>query len=123
MMRLTTFIALSVSALAQDGPSLRGTITDPSGAAIPGATIQIRGPRGERRTKSDGHGLYTLGALAAGTYQVRIVAKGFAASEKAGVLIDRPIDVSAQLSIQAERAVITVDDAARRVDADPASNG
>ena len=28
---------------------LRGTITDPSGALVPGALVQLRGPGGEQR--------------------------------------------------------------------------
>ena len=38
------------------GPALRGTITDPSGALVPGALVQLRGPGGEQRktTGDDG---------------------------------------------------------------------
>ena len=39
--------------LAQEAPSLRGTVTDPSGAAVPGAVVQVRGPGGEQRARTD----------------------------------------------------------------------
>ena len=31
------------------GPALRGTVTDPSGALVPGALVQLRGPAGDQR--------------------------------------------------------------------------
>ena len=36
--------------------SLRGTITDQSGALVPGAVVQLRGPGGEQRRTTDASG-------------------------------------------------------------------
>jgi hypothetical protein len=105
------------------GPSLRGTITDPSGAAVPGATVQIRGPRGERRAVTDGAGAYSFAALAPGKYQVRVVARGFSVTQRKDLRIDRAVVFDAQLAIQLETQVVNVDDELNRVSANPAANG
>ena len=43
--------------------SLRGTITDPSGAVVSGAAIQLRGPAREQRAKTDSAGQYSFPEL------------------------------------------------------------
>jgi hypothetical protein len=60
--------------------TINGTVTDSSGAVIPGATVKItqNGLNGAARTiKTDAHGGYTATNLAAGNYTVTITANGF----------------------------------------------
>jgi hypothetical protein len=60
--------------------TLTGTVTDPSGAVIPGATVTIQqnGVNGGARTvQTDAHGSYTATSLPAGTYTVTVTANGF----------------------------------------------
>jgi len=58
---------VAAGALAQDAPpTLRGTITDPSGALVPGAMVQVRGPGGDRRAAADSLGHYTIDSLRPG---------------------------------------------------------
>ena len=104
-------------------PSLNGMVTDPSGAAIPGATVQLQGSRSERRTKTDLAGRYSFPSLPTGKYQIRILAKGFSMVEKRGLLIDQPVIWNAQLTIQGEPQAITVQSDVGGVTTDPASNG
>ena len=56
--------------------SLRGTVTDPSGASVPGALVQLRGPGGERRATANTLGQYVFPSLEPGKYLVRFIAKG-----------------------------------------------
>src|SRR5690349_18345432 len=58
--------------------ALRGQVTDPSGAVVPGATVVLKSP-GARSvtTKSDGAGLYEIKGLLPGEYTVEVTAKGF----------------------------------------------
>lgn len=76
-------MAISVFAIGQavssNGGSIQGTITDPSGAVIPGATVIITNPdTGYTHTlKTDSAGLYNLGPLVPGTYVVSISAPNF----------------------------------------------
>ena len=69
-------------ALAQTvSGTLRGQVTDPSGAAIPRATVSAKPPSGEAITaQTNGEGAYELKGLAPGKYSVTAVAKGFTPS-------------------------------------------
>src|SRR5437588_43317 len=71
MTRLILFVALATPIAAQ--PSLRGTVTDPAGAVVPGAQVQLRGTR-DHRLKTGPDGQYAFPALPAGKYQVRFTA-------------------------------------------------
>ena len=110
---------------AQSAPaSLRGTITDPSGALIPAALVQLRGPGGEQRGNTDSSGQYSFPSLASGKYNVRVIAKGFTVGEKQSLEIRKPTVFDLQLTIEASSQVVNVDDEANRgaVSTDPASN-
>ena len=63
-----------------DGPSgISGTITDASGAAVPGASINLRQPASalSRDTQTDMAGQFRLTGLPAGRYELQISAPGF----------------------------------------------
>src|SRR5437868_15392347 len=109
-------------AQAGDTPSLRGVVTDPSGAAVPGAAVQVRGRGGEKRARTAGAGSYSFPSLAPGVYDIRVTAKGFSIAEKKAMRIDRPMVFDAQLAIQSEKQVVNVDDETAGVDTDAASN-
>ncbi|MGO9402745.1 MAG: carboxypeptidase regulatory-like domain-containing protein [Terriglobales bacterium] len=63
--------------------NINGTVTDPSGAAVPGAKVTITridtGVATDLITNSSG--FYNSGSITPGTYSVKVVAKGFEASE------------------------------------------
>src|SRR5207245_2184236 len=98
-------------------------VTDPSGAAVPGAAVQLRGPGGEKRAKTAGTGSYIFPSLAPGIYQVRVSAKGFSIAQRKDLRIDHPVVFDAQLTIQSEKQVVNVDDETAGVSTDAASNG
>jgi hypothetical protein len=74
---------------AVQGPSITGTVTDQTGALIPGASVTVIDTRtGERRdTATDTAGHYLLAGLAPGTYQVEVRAKGFSMWTDASVAV------------------------------------
>ncbi len=73
---------MAVALFAQAPASLRGTVTDPSGAGVPGASVTVTGPGGLVRVVQTGNdGAYTIGNLPPGTYTLRIAAKGFSLFE------------------------------------------
>jgi Carboxypeptidase regulatory-like domain/Putative zinc-finger len=59
--------------------TLSGTITDPSGAVVPGATVTATNSSGalEGSAITDGHGQYRMEALAPGSYRIVVQARGF----------------------------------------------
>jgi hypothetical protein len=104
-------------------PSLRGTVKDPSGAAVPGATVELSGSGREQRKSTDLNGQFSFPSLAPGQYQVRVTAKGFAAVERPDLEITQPTVFDAQLEIQAQEQQVTVaDETAGAVSVDPSSN-
>src|SRR5580698_4080635 len=64
-------------AWAQNVGTLRGTVTDPSAAVVPGAKVIATGNGVTRTATSDGQGRYTLPNLPPGKYNVRADANGF----------------------------------------------
>jgi hypothetical protein len=116
-------LAPAGTAQIANGPALRGTITDPSGALVPGALVQLRGPGGEQGKTTGGDGRYWFPLLKAGKYNVRVIAKGFSVSGRQDFEIDGPTVLDAQLTIQADTQVLNVEDEANSVTADPGSNG
>jgi len=105
--------------------SLRGQVTDPSGAAVPAATVSVAGPDGAAlQAQTNEEGRYSFPQLPPGTYLVRISAKGFADVEKADVVIapGQPQVVDAQLVVFLERQEVTVQDESTRVSISPTTS-
>ncbi|SEG17345.1 Carboxypeptidase regulatory-like domain-containing protein [Bryocella elongata] len=66
-------------AISSNGGSIQGTISDPTGAAIPNASIVITDPDTgyTHKLTTDSAGFYSLGPLNPGTYKVTIAAPSF----------------------------------------------
>jgi hypothetical protein len=77
---LTSFALLPAAAQSTVATgTIQGTVTDPNGAVVPGATVTITNVATGQVTKltSSSSGTYASGALIPGEYSVRIEAKGF----------------------------------------------
>ncbi len=106
-------------AFAQSTGTVRGTITDPSGAAIPNATITATATTtGIKRTAaSNESGIFVFPDLPIGAYSLKIEAKGFATQERPGLTLitGQTIDLPIQLSVGAQNTEITVTSAAQQI--------
>lgn len=111
-------------AFAQGTATLRGQVTDPSAAVIPGAVVQASGNGVSRSAKSDGQGRYTL-ALPSGKYAIRADAKGFVTFTQADVNVSggqvNPLDIALQIASQAQEVQVN-EQAAGQVNTDPSAN-
>ncbi len=67
--------------------TLTGTVGDASGAVVPGANVSLinEGSGDERKTVTNSDGYFTIAAVPAGTYTLRIEAPGFQKYESKGV--------------------------------------
>src|ERR1039458_3911799 len=97
------FVLISATGLFAQatGPTLKGQILDPSGAAIPDGTITATSDTGKVTvTQTDRSGNFQM-ILPTGTYTVRGMAKGFATFEKSGIKIEgaAPVTINARLPI------------------------
>lgn len=82
--------------------SITGTVTDPTGAVVPGATVVVTNTRtqAERTTTSAGDGTYLLTNLDAGPYEVRVSLSGFADVVQQAVLLARQtVRINGQLAL------------------------
>ena len=76
----TTFSLLPAGAQSTVATgSIQGTVTDPNGAVVPGATVTItnKGTGQVNKITTSGSGTYASGALIPGEYEIRVEAKGF----------------------------------------------
>ncbi len=108
-----------------DDVSLRGQVTDPSGAVVPAITVVLVGPDGvTKEVQTNEEGRYAFRSLPPGTYSVRISVKGFADIEKPGIVIarGRPQIVDAQLVVALEKQRVTVKGDAVEVSVNPTAN-
>ena len=90
---------------------LQGTVSDPSGSAIPGATVVLSNEaRLERTTTTDAQGGYRLLALPPGTYALTVTAKGFARYQQTDLqlLVNTPATTNVQLKVGAATEVVNV---------------
>lgn len=103
---------LSVYVFAQTGTSsLRGTVTDPKGAVIPGATVTISNPQtGYTRTvKSNSQGVYQFLEVPPATYRLTSDASGFATLTQANVILMVNTPAMLDLGMQVAGAATTVE--------------
>jgi hypothetical protein len=87
---LAVFLLLvPVSAHAQVSAMVNGTVDDPSGAVISGATVTITSisTREMRSTSTNGEGYFSFPALLTGSYDLKIEAKGFKTYLQTGIAL------------------------------------
>src|SRR5579872_7408882 len=90
LLRLALAVCLpAVCLLAQSNGSITGTVTDKSGAVIPGATVTVtNSSQGvSRTTATNNTGSYLVGGLPAGSYNVAVEARGFNRNVTSGVTL------------------------------------
>ena len=119
-MKLLLLIAMAAPLWAQS--SLHGAVTDPSGAAVPNAAVQLSGPGGDKRAKTATSGDYSFARLAPGKYALRVTVKGFAVAQS-GLTVDGATVFDVRLAIAAVPQTAAVDGQTGRVTAEPENNG
>ncbi|MCU1235508.1 MAG: Cna domain protein, partial [Candidatus Solibacter sp.] len=108
------FLALALfvtSAPAQPGTgTIRGTMTDDSGAIIPAANVTLTGAKGVAKTaQTQADGTYVFQGVAPGQYNVKVAFPGFAPVNKTvTVTPGGNVDVPIQMVVAAEKQEITV---------------
>lgn len=104
--------------------SIQGTISDPTGAVIPGAAITVSSKEAGASIslKSSGSGTYSSGALLPGEYAVRVESKGFkTALHTVNVQVGVTSPGNVTLELGQETTVITVEAAANVVNTEQAT--
>jgi hypothetical protein len=105
--------------------TLRGQVTDPSGAAVPQATVAMTPSTGETiTTKTTATGTYEIKGLAPGVYVFTVNASGFTVFENDSVEISagQIQKADAHLVLAAQQQKIDVSGQAVHVDVSPENN-
>ena len=113
---LIVILSAALVAAQQARGTLRGLITDELGAAIVGANVTLTDPNGvQKKTTTNGEGVYNFAALTPGKYTLTAIAPGFAPAESKEVDVTaarQTIDLTLKVTIEekvtiAETAVST----------------
>src|SRR5271154_2360770 len=107
------FLCLSAPAFAQYRTSIQGTVTDSTGAVIPGAPPTPKNPptnEAVTRTSSDA-GVYNFNALPADRFQLTVEKDGFQKKvlDNLQLIPEQPNSVNVQLEAGGASTTITVD--------------
>jgi Carboxypeptidase regulatory-like domain len=105
-------VTFSAAAWAQDTGSITGTVKDPSGATVAGATVVVSNPDHgiDRHTVTNSAGDYNESALPGGTYDVIVSATGFKKFQAKGVILDvaqkARVDVTMQVGAISTEVIV-----------------
>jgi hypothetical protein len=113
-----SFFALTLSSLSQsagNSTSVTGTVTDPSGAVVPNATVEIRNPVSgfERTATTDSSGRFAIPNVPFNPYHLKVTGQGFVPhSQDIDVRSVVPIVVSIPLKVESSAETVTVESGA-----------
>ena len=117
MLSLGTLVVLllfctSAFAQGQGNTAIRGSIKDPQGAVVAGATVTLTNPGTNftRTTTSNDSGQFAFEGLQPGVYQVDVEAKGFKKSvlTQVAALVSKPTDLDVAMEIGNVNETISV---------------
>jgi hypothetical protein len=112
---------------AQSTTSLRGTVTDPSGAAIADAAVTISSSENgsSRRNLTDSNGEYSFLQVVPGTYQLAVEKAAFASTTRGDIklLVNTPATLNLTMAIGTAGEVVNVTTEALEVNTTDASVG
>jgi hypothetical protein len=109
------FLVCGSLAQGQVSTSVSGTVTDPSGALVSGATVIVKNEDtgAVRKTITNSTGQYQLLALPIGCYEVRVQKTGFAEEVRRGVNLvvgeDAQVDFALRLGTASQELTVNAD--------------
>ena len=116
------FLFACVAAMAQQNSEIIGTVTDQTGAAVPGAKLVLTQTETGYvyNTVSNGTGGYTFAGLNVGTYTLKAAAKGFETYTASGLELNvsQTLATNIKLTVGAETIDVSVTADALQVQAD-----
>ena len=106
------------------GATVHGSVSDPDGAIIPGATVILSAPKGKAVTVKSGSDGSFRALAPSGTYTVTVTMPGFANFQQTGVVLTLggDVQVNAKLAVGEQTEVVNVTSQATQVSVDSDSN-
>ncbi len=121
LITMCALLLLVVGAPAQEVTgAMQGTVTDPSGAVVPGAHLTLTGTTliGSKEADTNAQGEYHFANLPPGVYSIKVTAKGFEILQRGnlGVEVGKLPTINLQLQLGSATSTIEVTTAAPLVD-------
>ena len=119
------FLTAGISPAQTPTGSLRGQVTDPSGASVSGATVLVLTPAGAAlNATTNRDGIFEVPALVPGKYGVKVFADGFGTFEaqNVDVTVGPPTKLNVSLKIAEQEQKVEVTDSSTKVDVSPENN-
>jgi hypothetical protein len=119
------FLHAPTAAAQAPSGSVSGTVTDPSGALVPSATVVLAGSGGFSRSVASGaDGAFTFGQLRPGQYSLTVTASGFAPFSLDGVPVSGGKSTLANVTLQmpVEQQQVQVQEDSMNVNTSPDDN-
>jgi outer membrane receptor protein involved in Fe transport len=112
------FLVFGVAAFGQTTASIKGTITDPTGAAVVGAKVTVKGVGIDRTTQTNASGDYEVPALPPGNYSVEVQMSGFQSIQARNLIleVDKNAVQNFSLKVATASEVITVESTAPTIE-------
>jgi Carboxypeptidase regulatory-like domain len=116
------FLALSGSLMAQTA-TLRGVVTDETGASVASAKVTVSGPNVAKSATAGSDGSYVVTGLPAGDYTVQASAPNLVLPQPAKVAVDTGIQtLNLQLRVTVTTQQITIEESLAQVSTDASNN-
>ena len=97
-------LGFAASVSAQGVGGIGGTVTDESGAVLPGVTVTLSNPLGtiggNQTTVTDDRGAFQFVRLVPGTYTVRAELSGFRPATQEGIVVNADVTARADMRLQ-----------------------
>lgn len=126
---LVMFLAFAIAAVmplrGQQVTSVSGSVTDPSGAVIPGAQVTLLNTATgvKRNAVSNASGYYTIPSVDVGVYDISVTARGFKSAAQQGLRVDvgAKLSVNFQMQVGSMTQTVAVKAAATHLQLDTAA--
>ncbi len=122
-----SLLCLTTPLVAQTTGRIQGTVTDNSGAAIPGVAVSVSSSslQGVHSTITDNKGEFRFASVPPGSYSVKLELAGFKTVNQSGVVvgIDRTVSLPFKLEVAALSETVSVTGESPVIDTSSSSTG
>src|ERR1700722_19085933 len=122
---LTYVVPSNAQSTSAGAGTIRGTVLDPSGAAVKAGSVEIHNPVSQyaRSTQTDDQGKFEFDNVPYNNYHASVTASGFEGAEQdLNVRSPVPLDVKFTLKIGTEKTSVTVTGGADLVETEAATH-